>query len=37
MKLLVNTLLTSIRSLTEVMVFSLFFFLIFAILGMSLW
>lgn len=37
MKLLVSTLLSSIRGLGEILVFASFFFLIFAILGVSLW
>lgn len=37
MKLLVGTLLKSIRSLGEIMIFAFFFFLIFAVLGLSLW
>ena len=37
MKVLVNTLLNSMVSLGQVIVFAIFFFLIFSILGMSLW
>ena len=37
MKLLVSTLLSSIGQLGEIFVFASFFFLIFAILGVSLW
>jgi hypothetical protein len=37
MKLLVATLLSSLTQLGEILVFALFFFLIFAIMGVSLW
>jgi len=37
MKLLINTLLNSIRSLGEVFAFAFFFYVVFSILGISLW
>ena len=37
MKLLIGTLLSSVYGLGEIMLFAFFFFLIFAILGLSLW
>jgi hypothetical protein len=37
MKLLVSTLISSLTQLGEILVFALFFFLIFAIMGVSLW
>ncbi len=37
MKLMIGTLLSSISQLGEILVFSAFFFFIFAILGVSLW
>ena len=37
MKILVSTLLSSLAQLGEIIVFALFFFLIFAIMGVSLW
>jgi len=37
MKLLIGTLLSSVYGLGEIMIFAFFFFLIFAIFGVSLW
>lgn len=37
MKLLINTLLSSVKSLGEVFGFAFFFFVVFSILGISLW